>query len=161
MDTLLEKKNAALQFFRDLPNIETEAEEKYGDQLFQQYGLGNTLDTIQNPFERFDYYKTLLEEMQVADAEKYKNLHKGTPFYFMAWLAFDMNNFDQALFYIDSAIAEDKIHRPSNWKDSAAIQFYTLKNDYPQSIRTVNKIRETLIVKFLDLVFLIGTPILI
>jgi hypothetical protein len=33
-----------------------------------------------------------------TDVDKYRKMHKGTPFGFLSWLAFDMRNYEKAMF---------------------------------------------------------------
>jgi len=55
-------------------------------------------------------------------------MHKGTPFGFLSWLSFDLRNYEKALFYLDTAIAED--HRNlANWIDCPGSRFLRLNPD--------------------------------
>jgi len=79
------------------------------------------------------------------DFPKYQNVHKGTPFYIMAWLAFDIRNYEKALYYIDAAISEDVRNARINWFDLPASNFLTLRNSEVQvARRTIDIIRATL-----------------
>jgi hypothetical protein len=56
--------------------------------------------------------------LREADAVKYRQIHKGIPFYFMSWLAFDLRNYEKALFYIDAGISEDVRKNPKGWQEN-------------------------------------------
>lgn len=51
-----------------------------GDGLFEQFGIGNKLTAPDFPYERFCDYEELLKMLYREDPEKYRSLHKGTPF---------------------------------------------------------------------------------
>lgn len=90
---------------------------KEGDDLFRLFAPGNTIDFADRPFERFSDYRELLYRLMRADPVKYQRMHKGTPFGFMSWLAFDLKNYERGLFYLDAAISEDvrKADPPETW----------------------------------------------
>lgn len=99
-----------------------------GDLLFREYGPGNTRDIIDRPYERFLAYEVLLEDLKNDDDEKYKIIHKGTPFYFLAWTAFLMGDYEKSVFYMDAAISEDKKNLPDDWKKYPAGKSLTLSD---------------------------------
>lgn len=58
-------------------------------------------------------------------------MHKGTPFYFISWLAFTIKDYEKAIFYMDAAIGEDirkvvNSATPNNWQGSPAASFLFL-----------------------------------
>lgn len=53
-------------------------------------------------------YRDLLEKLQKKYPQQYKTVHKGTPFFILGCLYLDVGDYDQGLFFIDSAISEDK-----------------------------------------------------
>ena len=101
-----------------------------GDRFFEDYSPGNTIDLVNQPSERFHDYEIMLLILLEVDADKYKSIHKGTPFYFMGWLAFDMRNYESAMFYMSAALAEDKrksVGQPFEaWINNPAGQFFSL-----------------------------------
>jgi len=113
-----------------------------GDSFFQKFGLGNTTFVIDSPFERFDYYESLLEQLQKEDKIKYEQIHKGTPFYFLGWTAFDLGNYEKAVFYMDAAISEDIRKDPVSWLDNPAPQFLLLNSGGGAAIRITNILKE-------------------
>jgi len=78
-----------------------------GDFFFEFFGPGK-YSYIEKPFERFLFYEKLLVSLQAEDSKKYSEMHKGTPFFFLAWTAFEMRNFEKGLFYLDAAIFDDR-----------------------------------------------------
>lgn len=79
-----------------------------GDLFFGAFGIGNVVDTIDRPYERFQDYETLLTVLKNDDPQKYADLHKGTAFFFLGWTAFDLRDFERAVFYMDAALSEDE-----------------------------------------------------
>lgn len=77
-------------------------------------------------------YKELLKRIQDKYPDEYKEIHKGTPFFWIGWHSFLAEYYDQAIFYIDAAMAEDKKNHPDSvWPTSGAAQFFKLElNDY-------------------------------
>lgn len=78
-----------------------------GDKYFEGFGVGNTLFVIDRPYERFLCYEFLLSQIQLRDIKKFKSVHKGTPYYLLAWTAFEIRNYSKAVFYMDLALGED------------------------------------------------------
>jgi hypothetical protein len=78
-----------------------------GDNYFEAFGAGNILAFADRPFERFVCYEYLLELCKDTDLIKFKQIHKGTPYYFLAWIALEIHDYEKATFYIDAAVAED------------------------------------------------------
>lgn len=123
----------ALQRFREIEISDSEN----GDSLFSEYGPGNIGNRIDKPYERFSDYENLLRKFCKDDPEKYQIIHKGTPFYFLAWTAYDLKNFEKALFYMDAAISED-MKNSNDWlQEPAAMSFYRLQS--PQVAQRVTK----------------------
>ena len=75
------------------------------NRFLETYTIGNDTEVVDRPFERFKHYEELMHGLRSLDVRKYEEMHKGTPFFFMAWLSFDMRNFERALFYLDTAIS--------------------------------------------------------
>lgn len=100
------------------------------DKFFEKYGAGNTIGSFDRQFERFIIYESLLFTLQQANTEKYKKMHKGTPFYFLGWLSFDLRNYEAATFYMSAALAEDRRKSPKQsfetWMQNPAGQFMSL-----------------------------------
>lgn len=113
-----------------------------GDRFFEAYGPGNTLQVIERPFERFEDYEYLLETIKNDDHQKFAQIHKGTPYYFMGWLAFDLKNYERAVFYMDSAIAEDIRKDPTGWQNNPGNQFLTLSDNSQVAERMTRHLRE-------------------
>jgi hypothetical protein len=130
----------ALEEFSALPfNDTTEA-----DNFFIKYGVGNARYQLDNPFERFLIYEILLKKLIAEDFEKYQRMHKGVPFYFLAWLSFDIRNYEKALFYIDAAISEDFKNAKGNPLLLPASKFLLLDSEDQVAKRTIDLIYYTL-----------------
>ncbi len=120
-----------------------------GDKFFEnkEYWKGNTIgEIIDKPFERFNEYERLLIIIKNEDENKYEKIHKGTPFFFLAWMAFDLKNYEKAVFYIDAAISEDMRNKPDNWSRYAAGQFLFLNHNGNEPWERIVKLKK----KFLD-----------
>ena len=121
---------------------------KQGDDFFGRTGPGSPIDAADRPFERFSDYEELLFLLMKTDPTKYRRMHKGTAFGFMAWLAFDLRNFEKGLFYLDAAISEDvrKANPPASWVNNPGPRVLVLDVD-PQNLwfkRTVSNIERVL-----------------
>ncbi len=105
-----------------------------GDRLFEKYGARNTVSFVDRPFERSKAYEMLLHILNTYDENIYKRIHKGTPYYFIGWTAFQNWNFERAFFYLDAAVSEDlrrlkKLNMLN--KTTSALDFFLLKDDSP------------------------------
>lgn len=127
--------------FSELAPNDSQAANKF----FQKFGPGNSIFRKNNPYERLSIYEYLLKVLLTNDLPKYQAVHKGTPFYFMAWLAFDLKNYEKALYYIDAAISEDIRVSQSDWLNYPASNFLTLQNTKVQvAARTITLINSSL-----------------
>lgn len=107
--------------------------------FFGAYCPGNVIDIVDRPYERFEDYEMLLKIIRKDDRKKYEKIHKGTPFYFLAWLAFDLKNYEKAVFYMDAAISEDRRKDPQGWLENPAGQFLTLNHQGNQAAINITK----------------------
>jgi hypothetical protein len=133
----------AVEYFQACPfNSPAEA-----DGFFGLFAPGNTIYFAERPHERFSDYEELLARMMQADPEKYRRIHKGTPFYFMSWLAFDLRNHEKGLFYIDAAISEDvrNANPPPTWINNPGPRFLLLDPTNQAAARTVGAVRQLLV----------------
>lgn len=78
-----------------------------GDSFFEQYGVGNVVGGIDKPYERLYAYELLLEILSNNNINQFQSIHKGTAYYFMGWTAFQIEDFEKGVFYMDSGISED------------------------------------------------------
>jgi hypothetical protein len=120
-----EKVAAALEEFHSLDPTSMQS----ADRLFETYGPGNIIERMNSPVERFLDYESLLALLQRKDADKYRLLHKGTPFYFLFWTAFDARNYEKSVFYLDSAVSEDMRCDPDNWIERPASKLLMLHDE--------------------------------
>ena len=78
------------------------------------------------PHESLRRYKQVLAQIKRIDPQRYAVMHKGTPFYIMGWLAYEMKDYESGVFYMDAALSED-IHNASlQWMDLPAASFLFL-----------------------------------
>lgn len=77
-----------------------------GDLFFEVFGVGNS-NGPWNKNERFICYEGLLKKLQIINLGKYNKMHKGTAYYFLYWLAFELKLYEKAIFYLDGAVSED------------------------------------------------------
>jgi hypothetical protein len=116
-----------------------------GDLLFQIFGAGNAITGPDRPFERFRYYEALLRHLKDHGPERYGLLHKGTAFWFLSWLAFDLRNYQKALFYMDAALSEDVRRAPTVWLTEPAGRFLTLSDTTDVGVgQHIRRLRELL-----------------
>ncbi|MFH0957843.1 MAG: hypothetical protein V1897_03985, partial [Pseudomonadota bacterium] len=114
------------------------------DTFFSTFGPGNLLHATDRPFERFRDYEDLLQLLHSRNPQKYEQVHKGTPFFFLAWLAFDLRNYEKALYYLDAAISEDVRNAGANWTDRPGALFLRLTTDPHVAERVIRQIRQLL-----------------
>jgi hypothetical protein len=107
------------------------------DRFFAAYGVGNVRELPVNPYERFVYYRELLARLRQSDPDKFASMHKGTPLYFLSWLAFDLRQFEAALQFLDASIAEDKRKQPNTWFTNPGPQILMLNAPGQAAQRTV------------------------
>ena len=108
---------------------------------------GNVATQTHAPYERFYFYETRLKLLKEQYPDKYKVVHKGTPFYHLSWAAFDYGDYERAFFYMDAAISEDIINTslagsaPEDWHTSPSAQliFLDMKNRRASGYRITAK----------------------
>jgi hypothetical protein len=127
----------ALQHFDQIVNPGIEE----GDWYFSTFGPGNALYATDRPFERFHDYEDLLKLLQSRNHAKYEQIHKGTPFFFLAWLAYDLRNYEKTLYYLDAAISEDVKNRGDQWINYPGACFLKLSAAPHVAGRVIEKIR--------------------
>jgi len=116
--------NHAIHIYR----IQQFTQPRDGDAFFETFAPGNVLFFIDRPYERFSDYEELLTILRNEDPQKFLRMHKGTPYYFLAWTAFDLRNYEKALFYMDAAISEDIRKDARCWLEGPAGKFLTLED---------------------------------
>lgn len=130
----------ALSHFDQLPTPAVQEE----DTFFSTFGPGNILQATDRPFERFRDYEDLLQILQSRNPPKYEKVHKGTPFFFLAWTAFDIRNYEKTLYYLDAAISEDVRNAGNNWINLPGALFLKLNAGPHVAARVIKWIRELL-----------------
>jgi hypothetical protein len=119
------------QEFLDLFGKLNENDATAQDQLFSngRFFPGNVAAGKHLPYDRFEHYESLLKLVAEKFPEKFLRVHKGTPYYFLAWTAFDFRDYERAVFYMDAAISEDMKNNPAGWHGSPAGHFMFLRKD--------------------------------
>lgn len=115
-----------------------------GDWFFTTFGPGNLTFGTSQPHERFKDYEYLLKTLNARNKEKYDAIHKGTAFYFLSWLAFDLKNYEKGLYYIDAAISEDVKNIGTTWATRPAAGFLRLEYQTQVAGRVILDIRKFL-----------------
>ncbi len=85
------------------------------------------------PQESLNGYEDLLAQIKRVAPGRYSTIHKGTPFYLIGWLAYEMGNFEKGVFYMDAALSEDSKNNPSGWMDCPAAAFIFLNHQHPNA----------------------------
>lgn len=114
------------------------------DVFFENYSVGNTPNKIDNPYERFESYRMFLKQLYCHNKVQYRKIHKGNPFFFLAWCAFDFCDYEKAFTYLDAAISEDIRKDPVDWLGNPAAQFLFLNSKGQVADQTINKLRDRL-----------------
>jgi hypothetical protein len=78
------------------------------------------------PQESLLIYEKILAQIKRIDPDRYSTMHKGTPFYIMGWLAYEMRDYEKGVFYMDAALSEDVHNAPTDWKTLPAAAFLFL-----------------------------------
>ncbi|MBI5641127.1 MAG: hypothetical protein HZA17_11940 [Nitrospirae bacterium] len=91
---------------------------------------GRSYDPLTNkvvqPQESMRLYEQTLLQISRIDPLRYARIHKGTPFYLMGWLAYEMKDYEKGVFYMDAALSEDASNFPSKWMSLPAAAFVFL-----------------------------------
>lgn len=116
-----------------------------GDRFFEAFGPGMPILEVSQPFERFHDYEQLLNILNSDNPNKYRELHKGTPFFFLGWAALDMRNYTKAVYYLDNAISEDMRSFPKSWRGTEGTNALKLiPNEHSPVYRVIKELREVL-----------------
>lgn len=81
---------------------------------------------VVQPQESLKSYEHTLLQIYRSDPPRYARMHKGTPFYLMGWLAYEMKDYEKGVFYMDAALSEDVSNFPSKWTSLPAAAFIFL-----------------------------------
>ncbi|MFD1991394.1 hypothetical protein ACFSGI_15580 [Paenibacillus nicotianae] len=79
---------------------------------------------------RIEITKYLLKKVSACNKEKYKKMHKGTPFYFLSMFYFLTKHYEKASFYLNATILEDRKNAAGIWKKYAAYLMFTLNTEF-------------------------------
>lgn len=107
--------------------------------LFSDPGIvpGRVFDAatgrVLHPEESLKGYEELLDQIKRVAPERYSIMHKGTPFYLMGWLAYEMRNYEKGVFYMDAALSEDVHNDSIGWVCLPAAAFIFLNDKHPNA----------------------------
>ncbi len=121
-----------LELFEQLDENDSDAQEAFFSN--GRFFPGNVPEGKHLPYDRFELYETRLKLLVEKFPEKFRRCHKGTPYYFLAWTAFDFRDYERAVFYMDAAISEDikaSTSSPTGWHKTPAAKFMFLRKDDP------------------------------
>jgi hypothetical protein len=93
-----------------------------------QYVQVDGIKTVYQPHWSLNLYEQVLAQIERVDSEKYARIHKGTPFYIMGWLAYEMKDYEKGVFYMDAALSEDIHNFLSKWQTLPAASFIFLED---------------------------------
>jgi len=96
------------------------------DKYFASFGAGNVSNNLDRPYERFVCYEHLLKMLHSKNLSKFKKMHKGTAYFFLAWTAFQIRDYERGLFYMDATIVEDKRIPSRKWETTRLGKVLTL-----------------------------------
>lgn len=69
-------------------------------------------------------YERVLAQIKRVDEARFMEMHKGTPYYMMGWLAYASRDYESGVFYMDAALEEDyKNHANPDGTPAAAFMF--------------------------------------
>jgi hypothetical protein len=119
-------RDALLEDFRKLP-IDNP---KLVDQFFSLHAFPFIF--AKSPAAHVEAWEYLLGLIQTEDDARYRQLHKGTPFYFAGMASYLARDFEKALFYMDAALEEDLRLHKDRWFSAPAGKFVLLDSDNPE-----------------------------
>jgi hypothetical protein len=109
------------------------------DELRQMLHSAVTSGDTADFFRHFEYYfadqpfltlcrgEAMLTRCNQVAPEAYAKLSKGTPFYWLAWAAFELHDYETCAFYIDAAVADDLRAADENGTDRQSVSSPALK----------------------------------
>jgi len=101
------------------------------DQFFNAHAVPQTFLSVGLDLASIKAWKAVLESIKLVASDRFSTMHKGTPYYFMGTAAYRMDDFERALFWMDSAVSEDVAANGENWVNVPAGYFFRLDADSP------------------------------
>jgi hypothetical protein len=84
-----------------------------------------------SPVAQIEAWEYILGLMAENDPNRYRELHKGTPFYFLGMASYSARDFEKALFYMDAALEEDLRLHKDGWPNVPSGKFVLLDDSTP------------------------------
>lgn len=101
------------------------------DEYFNRFQLKYIDKHSLNPLYEIQIYTELLNQLRNNIADKYEKIHKGTPYFFLGFNSLLIKNFEDAVYYLDLAIAEDiKNYGSPAALTSGAASFFLLNSKF-------------------------------
>lgn len=112
-----------------------------------------------DPQESLAEYQRVLSQIKRVDPARFAQMHKGTPYYLMGWLAYSSRDYESGVFYVDAALSEDHANDP-NWQNTPAAAFILLNPNHPNAAANhiVAEIRSEMDAQVGRYAALAGTP---
>ena len=103
---------------------------RVADNFFSKCGFPVRLSY--SPVAQIEAWEYILGLMAENDSNRYRELHKGTPFYFLGMASYSARDFEKALFYMDAALEEDlRLHEKDGWPNVPSGKFVLLDDSTP------------------------------
>lgn len=88
---------------------------------------------VYQPHVSMNIYEGVLAQIGRVEPQRYSTMHKGTPFYYIGWLAYEMGNYEKGVFYMDAALSEDIQNDSAGWTGLPAAAFLFLDDTNPNA----------------------------
>lgn len=85
-----------------------------------------------DPQEPLADYERVLAQIERVDGARFTQMHKGTPYYLMGWLAYTSRDYESGVFYMDAALSEDYAN-DANPQGTPAAAFIFLNPAHPNA----------------------------
>jgi hypothetical protein len=99
------------------------------DQFFNSHVVPQCFMSVGLDLAAVRAWEAILESIRIVDPGRFSQMHKGTPYYFLGIASYRMDDFERAVFYMDSAVAEDFAANGANWVNVPAGYFFRLDGD--------------------------------
>jgi hypothetical protein len=118
-------RDALLEDYKRMPT----GDPKIADKFFSAQRF--PLIFARSPSAHVEAWEYVLGLLQNEDEQRYRVMHKGTPFYFAGMASYLGRDFEKALFYMDAALEEDlRLHKTA-WPSVPSGKFVLLDSDSP------------------------------
>lgn len=116
-------RDALIDDFRTLPTNDPGLVDRYFSAQKFPYLFAHS------PSAHVDAWERILGILLAEDEQRYREMHKGTPFYFAGTASYLARDFEKALFYMDAALEEDLRLHKRGWPKVPSGRFVLLDSD--------------------------------